>query len=141
MSTISQQSQALQYVASQIHTGSPAESEVLASVSALFAATSATVDAPAVSYDFEHTSVDQVFNLKIIKKSTTVNFSAGSNLPVGSTVAIDVVQGGTGYDLVIGTNGVGQGITGVANDRDVIVLKYDGSSWIQISTEKAVDAA
>ena len=142
MSTTTQKGLAIQSVAAQAHSGAPAQSVVDGAVKTLFTAETSTVDAPATTYALTHSESDQYLKLTGLTAATTANFTAGSDLPIGALITIHVVQGATPYNFVAGTGATGLGITGVANDEDVAVFKYVAKdTWVQVSTEKVVDAA
>ena len=80
-----------------------------------------------------------------LSQTSTLNLTADESVPKGAKVFIDVQQGGSGNDLQFGSGGdtiVAADLTGVANDRDVIELVYNGSEWVAKSDwYKVTDAA
>lgn len=100
-----------------------------------------TVNAPATTYAFTHTYHDEILTLTGLTAATALNITAGSDIQVGATLFVRVVQGATGYNLT--TDAEGLGIVGVANDTDVATFKYFGSAigYVQVATNKSVDAA
>lgn len=83
-----------------------------------------------------------IIKLTGLTGATTLNFVAGSLLENGAKVVLDVVQGATGRDVILGTGVVGPTLTGVADDRDTIELVYNGTEFIAINAwVKIVDAA
>ena len=142
MSSKLEKAGAIQGVASAIHTGTPNEGEVEKQVAVLVQGASVTVDAPATTYAYTHNDQDQYLKLTGLTAATTINLTAGTEISIGATLTIDIVQGGTGYNLVLGTGIVGDDLVGVANDRDVVVLKYTAvDTWVVVSNTKIVDAA
>lgn len=69
------------------------------------------------------------------------DLSAHAELRPGAIVVINVDQGATGRDVTFGSEVVGAGITGVANDKDTVTLQWTGSKFRVISNIKIVDAA
>ena len=114
MSTLAQQRAAIEKAAMQIHSGTPNDSSVEAALTAMNTGAYATVDAPATTYALTHSDNNQYLKLTGLTGATTINFTAGSELAIGAEITIDVVQDGTGRDVVAGTNATGLGITGVA---------------------------
>lgn len=96
-------------------------------------------------------SVDINNTLTIVKRTgglgqavTSLQLVANKDLMDGSTVIIDIAQGGTGRNVTLGTNCTGPALTGVANDRDVITLTYDAAAAKFVARsvwQKIVDAA
>jgi hypothetical protein len=141
MSNIISKVAAIEQVASQIHTGSQTVSAKGNLIKQFIAGSASTVNAPAVTYAFIQTDQDEYLKLTGLTGATTINLTADADIQVGATLTIDVVQGATGYNLVLGTGIVGADLTGVANDRDVLVLKYTGTEWVLLSNTKVIDAA
>lgn len=108
-------------------------------------------DADVQSPSFSATpTYDIVSTMTIIKLSptaaiTALSLQASKDLMPGSKVKIDVSQDATGRNVTFGSAGssiVAPALTGVANDRDVIELTYDGSAFVADSAwQKIVDAA
>ena len=76
---------------------------------------------------------------------TALSLTAGADLNIGSLVMFDVQQGGTGRNITFGSAGdtiIGAVLTGVANDRDVIELVWNGTDFAAktIAWAKIVDA-
>lgn len=142
MSTISQKRAAIETIAAAIHTGSPNSSEIGKAVKLLISGKFQTVNAPAVTYNFTHTDHDEYLRLTGLTGATTINLAADADLQVGATLTVEVVQGGTGRNVVLGTGITGDDLTGVANDVDVLVFKYVSTgAWVCISNYKTVNAA
>lgn len=87
-------------------------------------------------------------NLTIIKAPTLTGaleftLTADPELRPGAKVIIDVTQGATGQDVTFAAGGdvVAPDLTGVANDRDIIELTWDGSEFVGGLWQKVVDAA
>jgi hypothetical protein len=76
-----------------------------------------------------------------LSAATIVNLIPASDLEPGTEVHIDVVQGGTGRNVSLEDNIVAPDLTGVANDRDTITLKWNGTEFIGGAWAKVVDAA
>lgn len=76
---------------------------------------------------------------------TALSLTASKDLMPGSKVKVDVTQNGTGRNVTFGSAGSGivaPALTGVANDRDVIELTWDGSAFVANTVwQKIVDAA
>lgn len=76
---------------------------------------------------------------------TALSISAVDKLPIGSRLQIDIQQGGTGRNVSFGSAGdtiVAPNLTGVANDRDIIELVWNGTDWVAVGAWfKVVDAA
>lgn len=96
--------------------------------------------AHAVTHDI---TIENTTFLKLtgLAAAITVNLAAADGLEPGTEVHIDVVQGGTGRNVTLGTNIVAMDLTGVANDRDTILLKWNGTEFIGGAWAKVVDAA
>lgn len=142
MSDITTKLQSIEQIPQLVHTGSETLDQRKQYVKNFIAGDAQTVAAPATTYAFTHQYHDEYLKLTGLTGATTINLTAGSDLQVGATLTIDVVQGGTGRNLVLGTNIVGDDLTGVADDRDVLVLKYTATdTWVLISNTKIVNAA
>jgi hypothetical protein len=64
---------------------------------------------------------------------TGLSLQAAPDLPIGSQVKVDILQGATGRNVTFGSAGstiVAPALTGDANDRDEIILTWDGSSFV-----------
>lgn len=76
---------------------------------------------------------------------TGLSLTASKDLLIGSQVKVDIAQGATGRNVTFGSAGdtiVAPALTGVASDRDVITLTWDGSAFVADSVwQKIVDAA
>lgn len=80
---------------------------------------------------------------------TALSLKANKDLKKGSRVKIDILQGGTGRNVTLGSGSPGSTVTGapvltgVASDRDVLWLTWDGSAFVsdQAAWFKIVDAA
>jgi len=90
-----------------------------------------------------------ITNSKTILKYTapagavTLNLSIDSEVKAGSELIIYVDQTTTGRDFTLGTGFDAEvpDLTGVASDSDVIILVYDGTAFLAVSTwQKVVDA-
>jgi hypothetical protein len=78
--------------------------------------------------------------LTIIKRTggfgqvvTGLSLTASKDLRIGSKVKVDIAQGATGRNVTFGSAGssiVATALTGVASDRDVISLTWDGVAFI-----------
>lgn len=89
--------------------------------------------------------------LTIIKRTggfgqavTGLSLTASKDLRIGSRVKVDIAQGATGRNVTFGSAGdtiVAPALTGVANDRDVIELVWDGTAFVGGTWQKIVDAA
>jgi len=73
--------------------------------------------------------------------AVSLDITADDELPIGAELIIDCPQSATGRDVTFNSGAVGAGITGVANDRDVVTLVYNGTTFLQTRVEKIVDAA
>lgn len=76
---------------------------------------------------------------------TALSIDNDQGLPAGATIMFDLLQGATGRNVTFGGAGntiVAPVLTGVANDRDVLVLVWNGTDWAaQTATwNKIVDA-
>jgi hypothetical protein len=94
-------------------------------------------------------SVDVKSTLEIIQISgldaaRTLDLVPSSDLMPGSKVVVDVEQGATAQNVAFGSTGstiVAADLVGVANDRDVITLMWDGTEFVGLSAwVKIVDA-
>jgi hypothetical protein len=76
---------------------------------------------------------------------TGLSLTASKDLRIGSKVKVDIAQGATGRNVTFGSAGstiVAPVLTGVALDRDVITLTWDGAAFVADSVwQKIVDAA
>lgn len=76
---------------------------------------------------------------------TGLSLTASKDLRIGSKVKVDIAQGATGRNVTFGSAGstiVATVLTGVANDRDVISLTWDGVAFVADGVwAKIVDAA
>ena len=141
MSTVQEKVDSIQGIASQIHSGSPAASVSEGFAKKLIEEKVTSVAAPATTYAFTHTETETI-RLSGLTGATTINLTAGADLAIGSDLIIEVTQDGTGRDLVFGTGITADTLTGVANDVDVVILKYVAvDTWILISNVKSVNAA
>jgi len=131
----------IQQVASQIHSGAEAEPETSKAVASIFGDDVTTTDAPATTLAYTHND-SEVLILTGLTGATTLNLTAGAYLPEGAELTVSVAQGATPQNLVLGTGITGDDLAGVANDVDVLVIKYLGAdAWTLVSNTKIVDAA
>lgn len=76
---------------------------------------------------------------------TGLSLTAHKDLRIGSKVKVDIAQGATGRNVTFGAAGstiVATVLTGVALDRDVITLTWDGVAFVaDYVWAKVVDAA
>jgi len=82
----------------------------------------------------------------ISQNITELNIEADTELPTGSILMLLIEQGSTArnvalgdeYDTVHGPN-----LTGVANDKDLLILYWTGSVWVAVTAawQKILDAA
>lgn len=70
-----------------------------------------------------------------------LDLTAGDDLEAGAEVVIDVIQGATGRNVTLDANIVAPDLVGVANDRDTITLKWDGTAFVGGAWAKVIDAA
>lgn len=76
--------------------------------------------------------------------AVTITLDISEETPDGSLLIIDVEQAGTGRNITLSsTYFVGTGITGVADDRDVLICFYNKTlgKFIVIARTKIIDAA
>lgn len=87
-------------------------------------------------------TIDNTTFLKLtgLAAAITINLAADAGLEPGTEVHIDVVQGATGRNVTPGTGMVAMPLTGVANDRDTLLLKWNGTEFIGGAWAKVVDA-
>lgn len=75
---------------------------------------------------------------------TGLSLTASVNLQVGAKIVLDLLQGATGRNVAFGSAGdtiTAPNLTGVANDRDVLELIWNGSDWVAVGAWfKVVDA-
>ncbi|ELR69169.1 hypothetical protein C900_05365 [Fulvivirga imtechensis AK7] len=77
-------------------------------------------------------------------ESVTLDLVASDELMVGSEVHVDIIQDATGRALAFGNTGdtiVAPDLAGVANDRDTILLQWNGTAFVGGVWAKVVDAA
>jgi hypothetical protein len=98
-------------------------------------------------------STIDIVNTKTILKATagfaqavTLQLRASDDLMIGSEVIIDVKQNATGRNVTLSDSSStieGPNLTGVASDRDVLCLVWDGTSFVAqtASWNKIFDAA
>ncbi len=143
MANLATQRAAIEKAAMQIHSGTPVDSAVETALKAMNTGDVSTINAPtAAGQTITHSDNNQYVKLTGLTAATTINMAAGSELAIGAEITIDVVQGGTGRNVVLGTGIVGDDLTGVANDRDVLILKYVATdTWVCVSNYKTVNAA
>ena len=84
-----------------------------------------------------------VIDMPAAGQHTTLNLTIDAELEDGAELVVNMDQGATPYNLVPGTNIVGDGITGVANDKDTILLQYKktAGTFRVVSVFKTEDAA
>jgi hypothetical protein len=141
MSTVAVKRRAIEVASSQIQTGAEADAVVNGAVKSASAGKIVSA-VPATTYAYTHEDQDEVLLLSGLTGATTINLTAGSDLQVGASLTIEVTQGGTGRNLVFGTGITADALTGVANDVDVVILKYTAvDTWKLISNVKSVNAA
>lgn len=87
-------------------------------------------------------------NLTIVDMPTltgapTVNLTADAELRNGAQVIINVDQDGTGRNVTWGSSVEGDDLSGVANDKDTVVMVYNktAGNFRIVSNHKTVDAA
>ena len=82
-----------------------------------------------------------VVEMPALSQNTTVDVALEGDEKVGDILIISADQGGTGYNIILGNNLVGQNLTGVSNDKDTLTFVFDGTAFRQISNVKNEDAA
>jgi hypothetical protein len=84
-----------------------------------------------------------VLKLNTLTGNKTLNLDIDTELQIGAELIIEVTQGATGRDVVLGTGFQANAadLTGVSLDVDVMKFVYDGTSFVKISQTKVVDAA
>lgn len=76
---------------------------------------------------------------------TALSIDAVGDVQIGAKIMFDLLQGATGRNVTFGSAGdtiVAPVLTGVANDRDVLVLVWNGTDWAAETAawNKIVDA-
>lgn len=82
-----------------------------------------------------------IVQLPSLTGAPTLDLVPHAELKVGAEVFIEADQGATARNVTFGTNIEGDGITGVANDKESVHLVYNGAKFRVISVTKIVDAA
>lgn len=109
-------------------------------------------DANVVVIEDEATSTIEIAGKTIVNgpaalaQNVTISLTAANEIAIGTEVFFDVKQAATGRNLAWGTAGdtiVAPGLTGVALDRDVLTLIWDGTAFVAKAAAwaKIVDAA
>ncbi len=103
----------------------------------------ATVVTPeyAASVAIEVENNKTVVKLPALTGAIELEITAHAELGVGAEVLVIADQGATGRNVTFAGEAVGDGITGVANDKDVAKLEYDGAQFRVVGIYKTVDAA
>jgi hypothetical protein len=109
--------------------------------------------APIVELDDAATVTVDIVNTKTILRAlagfaqaVSLRLLASKDLMIGSEVIIDIKQNATGRNVTLSdaeTQIDGPNLVGVASDRDVLRLVWDGTSFVAqtASWEKIFDAA
>ena len=98
-------------------------------------------DAPIIDLAAAGTQDLIISNIKTIVQNgtpiaaaiTALDIIGSPDLPVGAEIFFDILQGATGYDITFASNEdtvIAPVLTGVANDRDVLKLVWNGSAWV-----------
>ena len=84
-----------------------------------------------------------VIDMPVLTGDATLNLTIDAELEDGAELIINVDQDATGRDVILGTGIEGDDLTGVANDKDTILLQYNKSAGVfrVVSIFKTVDGA
>lgn len=78
-----------------------------------------------------------------ITAAATLVLSISAETPDGALLVLNLDQDATGRNITLGTGFVGNGVTGVANDKDTVLAIYNKSAgtFRVVSQYKTIDAA
>lgn len=105
----------------------------------------ADVQSPVFAATLNQSVADTLTIIKVTVTAAITDFSinVGSGYTTGSQVKLDIIQDATGRNVTFGATGntiTAPALVGVANDRDTILLTWDGTAFVGGVWEKVVDA-